>query len=170
LIGALVERSGQVLIPAQWLRRSGDRPAVVPRIDGKLLLCLRRPCQAPRRFPRPIPASPAGGLDLRDQEPPRPPRLPRPQRLIHTGHGLGDPERVGGGGGGGGPQVATWCRQGVAGAHRLRPGGAGDLLPSTAPAILDRDLNLLPGSAAYGTEYIQTKALCLQQLERPSPR
>jgi nucleoside-diphosphate-sugar epimerase len=36
---------------------------------------------------------------------------------------------------------------------------------STA-SILDRQLRLLPEAAAYGTEYIQTKARCLQDLER----
>jgi hypothetical protein len=35
---------------------------------------------------------------------------------------------------------------------------------STA-SILDRQLQLLPEAAEFGTEYIQTKALCLQQLE-----
>ncbi|MCU0530400.1 MAG: NAD(P)-dependent oxidoreductase [Cyanobium sp. Prado107] len=35
---------------------------------------------------------------------------------------------------------------------------------STA-SILDRDLQLLPEALTQGTEYIQTKALCLQQLE-----
>jgi nucleoside-diphosphate-sugar epimerase len=35
---------------------------------------------------------------------------------------------------------------------------------STA-SILDQQLKLLPEAQAYGTEYIQTKALCLQQLE-----
>jgi nucleoside-diphosphate-sugar epimerase len=36
---------------------------------------------------------------------------------------------------------------------------------STA-SILNRDLQLLPEAMAYGTEYIQTKAQCLQQLEQ----
>jgi hypothetical protein len=36
---------------------------------------------------------------------------------------------------------------------------------STA-SILDRELQLLPEAMAYGTEYIQTKAQCLQQLEQ----
>ncbi len=36
---------------------------------------------------------------------------------------------------------------------------------STA-SILDRDLQLLPEAMPYGTEYIQTKAQCLQQLEQ----
>jgi nucleoside-diphosphate-sugar epimerase len=35
---------------------------------------------------------------------------------------------------------------------------------STA-SVLDRQLRLLPEAASEGTEYIQTKALCLQQLE-----
>jgi len=35
---------------------------------------------------------------------------------------------------------------------------------STA-SILNRNLELLPEAAEFGTEYIQTKALCLQQLE-----
>jgi hypothetical protein len=32
--------------------------------------------------------------------------------------------------------------------------------------VLDRQLRLLPEAASEGTEYIQTKALCLQQLEK----
>ena len=35
---------------------------------------------------------------------------------------------------------------------------------STA-SILNRDLQLLPEAMAYGTEYIQTKARCLAELE-----
>ena len=36
---------------------------------------------------------------------------------------------------------------------------------STA-SILNKDLQLLPEAMPYGTEYIQTKAQCLEQLEQ----
>lgn len=77
-------------------------------------------------------------------------------RVIHTATAWGDPER----------------------AHQVNVVAVKELLRLTDPAvleqviyfstasILDRNLKLLPEAAEFGTEYIQTKALCLQQLEQ----
>ncbi|SBO42478.1 NAD(P)-dependent oxidoreductase [Cyanobium sp. NIES-981] len=77
-------------------------------------------------------------------------------RVIHTATAWGDPER----------------------AQRVNVDAVKTLLALTDPArleqviyfstasVLDRRLQLLPEASRYGTEYIQTKALCLQQLER----
>ena len=76
-------------------------------------------------------------------------------RIIHTATAWGDPLR----------------------AQQVNVDAVKQLLAFTSPvwleqviyfstaSILDRQLQLLPEAAEFGTEYIQTKALCLQQLE-----
>ena len=76
-------------------------------------------------------------------------------RIIHTATAWGDPLR----------------------AQQVNVDAVKQLLAFTSPvwleqviyfstaSILDRHLQLLPEAAEFGTEYIQTKALCLQQLE-----
>jgi nucleoside-diphosphate-sugar epimerase len=76
-------------------------------------------------------------------------------RIIHTATAWGDPLR----------------------AQQVNVDAVKQLLAFTSPqwleqviyfstaSILDRQLQLLPEAAQFGTEYIQTKALCLQQLE-----
>jgi len=92
--------------------------------------------------------------DLREVDPHRA-AIASATRIIHTATAWGDPER----------------------AHQVNVVAVKQLLAATDPAvleqviyfstasILDRQLRLLPQAALYGTEYIQTKALCLQQLE-----
>ena len=76
-------------------------------------------------------------------------------RIIHTATAWGDPAR----------------------AQAVNVDAVKELLRLTNPAvleqviyfstasILDRQLQLLPEAEAHGTEYIQTKAICLEQLE-----
>ncbi|MDA1247471.1 MAG: NAD-dependent epimerase/dehydratase family protein, partial [Cyanobacteria bacterium] len=76
-------------------------------------------------------------------------------RVIHTATAWGDPLR----------------------AQQVNVDAVKQLLAFTSPewleqviyfstaSILDRQLQLLPEAAEFGTEYIQTKAICLQQLE-----
>jgi nucleoside-diphosphate-sugar epimerase len=47
----------------------------------------------------------------------------------------------------------------------LNPQVVEQIIYFSTASILDRDLNPLPEALAYGTEYIQTKARCLQDLE-----
>ncbi len=77
-------------------------------------------------------------------------------RIIHTATAWGDPERA--------RQVNV-----VAVKELLRladPERLQQVIYFSTASILDRDLRLFPEAMAYGTEYIQTKAQCLQQLER----
>ena len=121
--------------------------------DAQLLLWLRDPAKltaVPARDPR---IELLVG-DLRDPEPHRA-AIATASRIIHTATAWGDPER----------------------AHQVNVVAVKELLAAADPAvleqviyfstasILDRNLQLLPEAAQFGTEYIQTKALCLQQLE-----
>ncbi len=122
--------------------------------DAELLLWLRDPAKL-----KAVPASdPRITLlvgDLRDVAPHRR-QIASATRLIHTATAWGDPER----------------------ARQVNVVAVKELLAATDPAvleqviyfstasILDRDLQLLPEATAYGTEYIQTKAQCLRQLEQ----
>ena len=76
-------------------------------------------------------------------------------RIIHTATAWGDPERA--------RQVNV-----VAVKELLRltdPARLQQVIYFSTASILDRDLRLLSEAMACGTEYIQTKAQCLQQLE-----
>jgi nucleoside-diphosphate-sugar epimerase len=76
-------------------------------------------------------------------------------RIIHTATAWGDPERA--------RQVNV-----VAVKELLRltdPTRLQQVIYFSTASILDRNLQLLPEAMACGTEYIQTKAQCLQQLE-----
>lgn len=77
-------------------------------------------------------------------------------RIIHTATAWGDPERA---------QAVNV----VAVKELLRltdPDRLQQVIYFSTASILDRRLQLLPEAMAYGTEYIQTKAACLQDLER----
>jgi nucleoside-diphosphate-sugar epimerase len=92
--------------------------------------------------------------DLRDVNPHRA-AIASATRIIHTATAWGDPER----------------------ARQVNVVAVKEMLAATDPAVLEqvvyfstasilnRDLQLLPEAMAYGTEYIQTKAQCLEQLE-----
>ena len=93
--------------------------------------------------------------DLRDPEPHRA-AIASATRIIHTATAWGDPERA--------QQVnVVAVKQMLAAAD---PSVLEQVVYFSTASILNRDLELLPEAMAYGTEYIQTKALCLQQLEQ----
>ncbi|MFN9548430.1 MAG: NAD-dependent epimerase/dehydratase family protein [Cyanobacteriota bacterium] len=77
------------------------------------------------------------------------------QRVIHTATAWGDPERA---------QavnvVAVKKLLGLLDPQRLE-----QVIYFSTASILDRHLRLLSEASAYGTEYIQTKAQCLRDLE-----
>jgi len=121
--------------------------------DAELLLLLRDP-----RKLKAVPASdPRITLlvgDLRELAP-HAAAIASATRIIHTATALGDPERA---------QAVN-----VDAVKTLlaltNPGHLEQVIYFSTASILDRNLRLLPEAQAYGTEYIQTKAQCLQQLE-----
>ena len=74
--------------------------------------------------------------------------------MIHTATAWGDPERA--------HQVNVVAVKTLLGL--LNPEVLEQITYFSAASILNRDLQPLP-NFAYGTEYIQTKAQCLQDLE-----
>jgi nucleoside-diphosphate-sugar epimerase len=77
-------------------------------------------------------------------------------RIIHTATAWGDPERA--------RQVnVVAVKEMLAAAD---PAVLEQVIYFSTASILNRDLELLPEAMAYGTEYIQTKAQCLEQLEQ----
>jgi nucleoside-diphosphate-sugar epimerase len=77
-------------------------------------------------------------------------------RIVHTATAWGDPERA--------------MAVNVLAVKQLlaftSPEWLEQVLYFSTASVLDRQLRLLPEAASEGTEYIQTKALCLQQLEK----
>ena len=122
--------------------------------DAQLLLWLRDPAKltaVPANHPR---ITLLVG-DLRDPAPHRA-AIASATRIIHTATAWGDPERA--------QQVNVMAvKQMLAAAD---PGVLEQVVYFSTASILNRDLELLPEAMAYGTEYIQTKAQCLQQLEQ----
>ena len=122
--------------------------------DAELLLLLRDPDKL-TAVPRVHPRITLLVGDLRDLAP-HAASLARVDRIIHTATAWGDPERA--------RQVNV-----VAVKELLRLVDAERLeqvIYFSTASILDRDLRSLPEASAFGTEYIQTKAQCLQELER----
>ena len=76
-------------------------------------------------------------------------------RLIHTATAWGDPERA--------EQVNVVAVKRML--QLLNPAVIEQIIYFSTASILDRNLQPLPQALAYGTEYIQTKARCLQDLE-----
>ena len=76
-------------------------------------------------------------------------------RVIHTATAWGDPVRA--------EQVNVVAVKRLL--ALLNPQVVEQIIYFSTASILDRDLNPLPEALAYGTEYIQTKARCLQDLE-----
>jgi nucleoside-diphosphate-sugar epimerase len=121
--------------------------------DADLLLLLRDPAKL-TAVPADDPRITLLVGDLRELTP-HAGAIATATRVIHTATALGDPVR----------------------AQQVNVEAVKQLLSFTSPewleqviyfstaSILDRQLQLLPEAEAYGTEYIQTKALCLQQLE-----
>jgi nucleoside-diphosphate-sugar epimerase len=92
--------------------------------------------------------------DLRDLEP-HAEAIASATRVIHTATAWGDPERA--------QQVNVVAVKRLL--ALLDPARLEQVIYFSTASILNRDLKLLPEAMAYGTEYIQTKAQCLQDLE-----
>ena len=76
-------------------------------------------------------------------------------RVIHTATAWGDPERA--------HQVNVVAVKRML--ALLNPAVVEQIIYFSTASILDRSLQPLQEALAYGTEYIQTKARCLQDLE-----
>ncbi|MFU8885782.1 MAG: NAD-dependent epimerase/dehydratase family protein [Cyanobacteriota bacterium] len=121
--------------------------------NAELLLLLRDPAKL-TAVPHDHPRVTVLVGDLRDLTP-HAGAIASATRIVHTATAWGDPER----------------------AMAVNVEAVKQLLAFTSPewleqvvyfstaSVLDRQLQLLPEALTEGTEYIQTKALCLQQLE-----
>ena len=122
--------------------------------DAHLLLLLRDPSKL-TAVPADDPRITLLVGDLRQLEP-HAAAIASADRIIHTATAWGDPERA--------YQVnVVAVKQLLA---LTNPERIEQILYFSTASILDRQLRLLPEAMAYGTEYIQTKAECLQQLEQ----
>ena len=121
--------------------------------DAQLLLWLRDP-EKLTAVPRQDPRITLLVGDLRDAEPHRA-QIASATRIIHTATAWGDPERA--------LQVNVVAVKAMLAA--TDPAVLEQVVYFSTASILDRHLKLLPEAMAYGTEYIQTKAQCLEQLE-----
>ena len=122
--------------------------------DAQLLLLLRDPSKL-SAVPADHPRITLLVGDLRELGP-HAAAIASADRIIHTATAWGDPERA---------QAVNV----VAVKELLRltdPERLQQVIYFSTASILDRQLQLLPEAMAYGTEYIQTKATCLQDLER----
>ena len=122
--------------------------------DAQLLLWLRDPAKltaVPAEHPR---ITLLVG-DLRDPDPHRA-AIASATRIIHTATAWGDPERA--------QQVNVVAVKQMLAA--TNPDVLEQVVYFSTASILNRDLELLPEAMAYGTEYIQTKAQCLGELEQ----
>jgi nucleoside-diphosphate-sugar epimerase len=122
--------------------------------NAQLLLWLRDP-EKLTAVPRQDPRITLLVGDLRDVEPHRG-LIASATRIIHTATAWGDPERA--------LQVNVLAVKAMLAA--TDPALLEQVVYFSTASILDRQLQLLPEAMAYGTEYIQTKAQCLQQLEQ----
>ncbi len=122
--------------------------------NAQLLLWLRDPAKL-TAVPADHPRITLLVGDLRDPEPHRA-QIASATRIIHTATAWGDPERA--------QQVNVVAVKQMLAA--VDPAVLEQVVYFSTASILNRDLQLLPEAMAYGTEYIQTKAQCLQQLEQ----
>ena len=76
-------------------------------------------------------------------------------RVIHTATAWGDPKRA--------KEVNIDAVKNLL--NLLNPSNIKQIIYFSTASVLDRNLNLLPEAFTYGTEYIQTKAQCLTELE-----
>jgi nucleoside-diphosphate-sugar epimerase len=121
--------------------------------NAELLLLLRDPAKL-RAVPRHDPRITLLVGDLRDLEP-HAAAIASATRVIHTATAWGDPERA--------QQVNVVAVKRLL--ALLDPQRLEQVIYFSTASILDRQLRLLPEAMAFGTEYIQTKAQCLQELE-----
>jgi len=122
--------------------------------DAELLLLLRDPAKL-SAVPKNDPRITLLVGDLRDLEP-HAAQIATATRVIHTATAWGDPERA--------HQVNVVAVKRLL--ALLDPAVIEQITYFSTASILDRNLQLLPQAAEFGTEYIQTKATCLQQLEQ----
>lgn len=122
--------------------------------DAHLLLHLRDPAKL-TAVPADDPRITLLVGDLRDLEP-HAQQIATATRVIHTATAWGDPERA--------HQVNVVAVKRLL--ALLDPQILEQVVYFSTASILDRRLQLLDQAAPMGTEYIQTKALCLQQLEQ----
>ena len=76
-------------------------------------------------------------------------------RVIHTATAWGDPKRA--------KEVNIEAVKNLL--NLLNPSNIKQIIYFSTASVLDKNLNLLPEAFKYGTEYIQTKAQCLKELE-----
>ncbi len=76
-------------------------------------------------------------------------------KVIHTATAWGDPKRA--------KEVNVDAVKNLL--NLLNPSNVKQIIYFSTASVLDRNLNLLPEAFTYGTEYIQTKAQCLSDLE-----
>jgi nucleoside-diphosphate-sugar epimerase len=122
--------------------------------DAQLLLWLRDPAKL-SAVPADHPRITLLVGDLRDPEPHRA-AIASATRIIHTATAWGDPERA--------LQVNVVAVKAMLAA--TDPAVLEQVVYFSTASILNRDLELLPEAMDYGTEYIQTKAQCLERLEQ----
>ena len=122
--------------------------------DAELLLWLRDPSKL-TAVPAADPRITLLVGDLRDAEPHRA-QIASATRIIHTATAWGDPERA--------QQVNVVAVKQMLAA--TNPEILEQVVYFSTASILNKDLHLLPEAMPYGTEYIQTKAQCLEQLEQ----
>ena len=123
------------------------------RSDAHLLLLLRDPAKL-TAIPVDHPRVTLLVGDLRNLEP-HTAAIASADRVIHTATAWGDPERA--------EQVNVVAVKTLLG--MLDPERLQQVIYFSTASILNRELQLLPEAMAYGTEYIQTKARCLMDLE-----
>jgi nucleoside-diphosphate-sugar epimerase len=121
--------------------------------DAHLLLLLRDPSKL-KAVPANDPRITLLVGDLRDLEP-HAAAIASATRVIHTATAWGDPERA--------YQVNVVAVKRLL--QLLDPQRIEQIIYFSTASIVDRQLRLLPEAMPYGTEYIQTKAQCLQDLE-----
>lgn len=121
--------------------------------DAELLLLVRDPARL-TAVPRDHPRITLLVGDLRNLTP-LAGAIATATRVIHTATAWGDPERA--------------MAVNVVAVKQLlaftSPEWLEQVIYFSTASVLDRDLRLLGEALSQGTEYIQTKALCLQQLE-----
>lgn len=122
--------------------------------DAELLLLLRDPAKL-TAVPAKDPRITLLVADLRELTP-HAGAIATATRVIHTATAWGDPERA--------------MAVNVVAVKQLlaftSPEWLEQVIYFSTASLLNRQLGLLPEALSEGTEYIQTKALCLQQLEQ----
>jgi nucleoside-diphosphate-sugar epimerase len=121
--------------------------------EAHLLLLLRDP-EKLKAVPRSDPRITLLVGDLRELDP-HAEAIASAQRVIHTATAWGDPERARA------VNVVAVKRL----LSLLDPDRLEQVIYFSTASILDRNLRLLQEALPYGTEYIQTKAQCLMDLE-----